>query len=423
MPARTQTVDLSALDAAADSSRREWNRYRYYADLAMFASLAAPGEARATPVRCRKRPARKRCSGLLTVRRRDVPDVIEWQCPVCANTGQITSWRHSAADLRGTMVEPALYAKRVPVSVELHAALRETAWLDPFFVQLAYSAVVTDAGQVELRLVRGAGRFNVPRLIQRCFFVGPTRQSQLLDLSEILEDATEEEFDGSIDREFYEWAKQGGEAFLNRMLAYTGVRPPDEIPPWERHGMRLVGPDGDLHAYRIKVTLRGVRPPVWRRLIIPSDLELAELHRVLQTAMGWSDRHPHRFRVEDVAEAQRAGAEPVARDRQGVPFDELAPSQGSRVVYEYGSPAGWHHDVVVEAVTHGKCSRIRCIGGKRRCPPEDCGGPQGYAELRVAFADPSHGSHARARQWLGNDFDPEAFDVAGADAAVRQVRS
>jgi hypothetical protein len=47
--------------------------------------------------------------------------------------------------------------------------------------------------------------------------------------------------------------------------------------------------------YRLKVSLREIRPAVWRRLEVPADLSLGQLHRVLQAAMGWTDSHLHQF--------------------------------------------------------------------------------------------------------------------------------
>jgi Plasmid pRiA4b ORF-3-like protein len=49
--------------------------------------------------------------------------------------------------------------------------------------------------------------------------------------------------------------------------------------------------------YQIKVTLLGTSPPIWRRLLVPADVALAQLHDVLQTAMGWDDGHMHEFSV------------------------------------------------------------------------------------------------------------------------------
>src|SRR5437870_8475374 len=50
-----------------------------------------------------------------------------------------------------------------------------------------------------------------------------------------------------------------------------------------------------VEVYAIKVTLLGTRPPVWRRILVPRDITLRNLHRTLQTVMGWTDSHLHQF--------------------------------------------------------------------------------------------------------------------------------
>src|SRR5258708_28252368 len=49
--------------------------------------------------------------------------------------------------------------------------------------------------------------------------------------------------------------------------------------------------------YQLKVTLLGTSPPIWRRLLVPADVTLAQLHDVLQAAMGWEDGHMHEFSI------------------------------------------------------------------------------------------------------------------------------
>ncbi len=47
--------------------------------------------------------------------------------------------------------------------------------------------------------------------------------------------------------------------------------------------------------FRLKVSLRGVRPPIWRRFLVPSGITLKRLHDSLQVVMGWTDSHLHQF--------------------------------------------------------------------------------------------------------------------------------
>ena len=52
----------------------------------------------------------------------------------------------------------------------------------------------------------------------------------------------------------------------------------------------------------------------------------------------------------------------------------------------------------------------RCLTGRRAGPPEDCGGPWGYAEFLDAIRDPAHEQHAELKEWIGCDFDPDHVD-------------
>jgi hypothetical protein len=208
-------------------------------------------------------------------------------------------------------------------------------------------------------------------------------------------------------------------------------------------------------AYQLKVTLKAVRPPVWRRVVVPGAFCLDELHWVIQFAMGWTNSHLHQFVVKapvespTPAELRRmmtsrdfsALGGPAMRgeriftdlstadglgdgeDETRIRLDQIAPAEKAKFRYDYDFGDGWEHDVLVEKITPRDPSVTypRCLGGKRNCPPEDCGGPWGYADLLDAIADPSHERHAELKEWLGDDFDPERFDLDAVNAAFDDV--
>ncbi len=95
-----------------------------------------------------------------------------------------------------------------------------------------------------------------------------------------------------------------------------------------------------------------------------------------------------------------------------------------RFSYEYDFGDGWEHEVVVEAVTRAPrgLKFAVCLDGENNCPPEDCGGAPGYADLLEVLADPSHEEHADLTAWLGGPFDPTSFDLAATNVALQQVR-
>jgi hypothetical protein len=173
--------------------------------------------------------------------------------------------------------------------------------------------------------------------------------------------------------------------------------------------------------YQLRIQLRGVRPPVWRRVLVPGEMSLAELHEVVQTAMGWSNSHLHEFEVEGARYGLPDpdwGLDEVV-DESRVKLFRVA-REGSRLRYAYDFGDGWVHDVTVEKVagwqpaTRYPC----CIAGRRACPPEDVGGPWGYQDFLVAVGDPGHGGHEQWVEWVGGRFDPAEFDLAAVDKAL-----
>lgn len=173
--------------------------------------------------------------------------------------------------------------------------------------------------------------------------------------------------------------------------------------------------------HQLKVVLRGAEPPIWRRLQVPASMTLAELHRVLQVAMGWSDYHLHEFKIAGVRYGTDDGEGwgPAPKDERRTRLDRVA-RKGTRFTYEYDFGDGWEHDVEVEDVHDAEAGEAypACTAGGRACPPEDCGGVWGYGELLAAIADPDHDEHDALMEWVGGAFDPEHLDLAGVNRVL-----
>jgi len=91
---------------------------------------------------------------------------------------------------------------------------------------------------------------------------------------------------------------------------------------------------------------------------------------------------------------------------------DVLTAPGDRLLYEYDFGDGWQHDVLLEQVlSHEDSFQPVCVAGERACPPEDCGGPHGFAELLDILRNPDHPEHADRLEWLGDDFDPEHLDL------------
>jgi hypothetical protein len=166
----------------------------------------------------------------------------------------------------------------------------------------------------------------------------------------------------------------------------------------------------------LKVTLRGTKPPVWRRLQMPGAMTLGALHEAIQAAMGWHGGHLHAFEVGGRQYGDRQMVDDVA-DENRLTLNGLVRSGATRFAYIYDFGDNWEHAVVIEKCEpSGDGAAIPvCLAGKRNCPPEDCGGVWGYADLLEILADKSHPEHAERMEWLGEDFDPEEFCIATAN--------
>jgi hypothetical protein len=170
--------------------------------------------------------------------------------------------------------------------------------------------------------------------------------------------------------------------------------------------------------HQLKITLKWIRPPIWRRVLVGSDISLGELHTVIQHAMGWSDYHLHDFRVGKV-EYGPPEVEPDPffgrgpKDEDQAILSRVARSPKSKILYTYDFGDTWEHEILVEKVIPADES-VRypvCIAGKRHCPPEDCGGPHGYGNLLEARQDPDHPDYEMYSEWIDGSFNPEEFDL------------
>lgn len=178
-----------------------------------------------------------------------------------------------------------------------------------------------------------------------------------------------------------------------------------------------------ITVYQLKVSLVGLRPPVWRRLLVPADLPLRALHEVIQVAFGWWDQHLHEFEIGGArfGTDDGEGWGPPPRDETATILEAVV-DVGDTFAYVYDFGDDWRHEVTVEAVL-AATARDRypaCVDGRRACPPEDCGGVWGYTDFLHAIADPDDDDHEQMLQWIGGKFDPEAFDPAEVDYRLRR---
>ncbi|HIJ57318.1 MAG TPA: plasmid pRiA4b ORF-3 family protein [Deltaproteobacteria bacterium] len=166
--------------------------------------------------------------------------------------------------------------------------------------------------------------------------------------------------------------------------------------------------------YQIKITLKDIKPPIWRRLQVTNDTVLEKLHEIIQIAMGWDNYHLHQFIDGDTYYVQPdSDYDDVMKSENGVAISQLVSGEGARFHYEYDFGDGWVHEILVEKilpVEKGKQYPV-CIKGKRACPPEDVGGVWGYSDFLETIMNPKDPEYDNMLEWVGGDFDPEVFDM------------
>ena len=179
--------------------------------------------------------------------------------------------------------------------------------------------------------------------------------------------------------------------------------------------------------YQFKVTLHGIRPPIWRRFQVYDNLTFYEFHHVIQTVMmGWHGGHLHSF---DVGGLQITDAETLSmgwgdgEDENNARLNQYVLHEKQKLRYEYDFGDGWEHQLLLEKIlpVEADTHYPRCLKGKRNCPPEDCGGVWGYATMLEALADKNHSEHKMYAEWVGDDFDAEEFDLEWINELLEEM--
>jgi hypothetical protein len=190
-------------------------------------------------------------------------------------------------------------------------------------------------------------------------------------------------------------------------------------------------PPKDVEAIlQISIALKGSKPAIWRRVLVPFNFTLTQLHSVIQESMGWWVCHLHGFRIgqERYTIPEPGGGSMGMNEGQ---LDErkarlylVLGAKGAKAIYNYDFGDGWEHLIVVEKVLMPEAgvSYPVCVGGKRGCPPEDCGGMWGYYALLRALNGSEHARHEELTEWIGSAPDPEAFSLAEANESLESLQ-
>ena len=162
---------------------------------------------------------------------------------------------------------------------------------------------------------------------------------------------------------------------------------------------------------QLKITLVDSEPEVWRQVVVSDAVALADLHGIIQAAMGWQRLHDHSFQVS-------LGAKRVLLAEEKLLSAVLAEAGELPIYYNYDFEDGWRHRIAGEPLSHsGAVALPLCVAGGGACPPEGSGGIWGYDQLLAKLEDMEDPDYVDLLDQYG-DFDPEAFDLAAVNARL-----
>jgi hypothetical protein len=177
----------------------------------------------------------------------------------------------------------------------------------------------------------------------------------------------------------------------------------------------------------LKISLEGMHPVIWRRVVVPAAITLDRLHDILQIVMGWHDNHAHEFDFSGRRFTEDPDpAEADVREEGTVRLCDVANTVLQHFVYDYDlGDSCWRHRVVVEgrvAPDGDEPVEPRCLEGQRACPPEDVGGIGGYRHFLAVIADPDAPEHDEYLDWCGGRFKPQAFNCDAVNVDLAKYR-
>ncbi|MGA2823763.1 MAG: plasmid pRiA4b ORF-3 family protein [Bacteroidales bacterium] len=165
--------------------------------------------------------------------------------------------------------------------------------------------------------------------------------------------------------------------------------------------------------YQLKISIDKITPPIWRTIQVPESFTFNQLHHIIQIAFGWTNSHLYKFGVWEhkIGDPILWGDGEIIWDKK-IKVKDVLSKVGEKFPYEYDMGDSWKHTIVLKKIAVGGSKTPRCLNGARSAPPEDCGGVPGYQELIHHLKHPEKDGYIELLEWLGDDYDPERFDLA-----------
>ncbi len=192
-----------------------------------------------------------------------------------------------------------------------------------------------------------------------------------------------------------------------------------------------------LSVYYLKVTLKDSNPPIWRDILVPSNLTLENLHYVIQAVMGWGNYHLHQFiagkvlyteAVEDdnhdnYYSLDASDDDEYDRNEKKYTVSQLLTQESASIIYEYDLGDSWTHKIELKHIlpADNNAQQPRCIQGEQACPPEDCGGIWGYTDMLETLKNAKTSERKEMLPWIGDNFNPNYFDINAVNRVLEHL--
>ncbi len=164
--------------------------------------------------------------------------------------------------------------------------------------------------------------------------------------------------------------------------------------------------------YQIKIEIEGIIPSVWRRILVNTNILLVDFHRVIQSTMGWTNSHLHYFGNGKIIYSPQEFEIEGSKNSRKISLNKVLKEENCKILYRYDLGDRWDHQILLEKIIlNNEITTPICLDGKNNCPPEDCGGVQGYKNLRKILSNSKNKNYKYTIEWLGGKFDPKEFDL------------
>lgn len=176
--------------------------------------------------------------------------------------------------------------------------------------------------------------------------------------------------------------------------------------------------------YQFKIELMGISPSIWRSVQLNDNTQLLDLHYAVQIAMGWYDSHLYQFKNNELIYGDPDALEDESvLDDSVVNVVDVFKAEKDSIDYVYDFEDNWEHKIILEKIIESPkpLEHMLCVGGKRNCPPEDCGGVAAYLDMLEVLKTPDTEEYTELIEWLGGEFDPEFFEMSIINESFKEI--